>query len=41
MATTTHHLPPTNALPRGSMPDYHYLIIGGGLTADAAALGIR
>ena len=23
------------------MPDYHYLIIGGGLTADAAARGIR
>ncbi|HXY70115.1 MAG TPA: FAD-dependent oxidoreductase [Gemmatimonadales bacterium] len=24
-----------------SMPDYHYLIIGGGMTADAAARGIR
>ena len=23
------------------MPDYHYLIIGGGMTADAAARGIR
>jgi len=23
------------------MPDYRYLIIGGGMTADAAARGIR
>ena len=23
------------------MPDYHYLIVGGGMTADAAARGIR
>src|ERR1041384_488428 len=27
--------------PEGTMPDYRYLIVGGGMTADAAVHGIR